>query len=219
MAEPVETPRRKLTGAIVPALAAAALAGAGALVLVSLRGPAEPAPLENCILSGADAVGGPIDLVDGRGTRVTQADFAGAPAVVYFGFTHCPDTCPTTLYTLAEALAAPGGYDVQPVLISIDPARDTPAVMEAYVKTEGFPSGLEGLTGTPLQVDAAKRAFSVYSAATPIDGAQGTSYNIDHSSLLYVLDEQWRVRSIVRTNGASPAQFAQCIAAGLERAG
>ena len=74
----------------------------------------------------------------------TQADFAGEPAVIYFGFTHCPDICPTSMYTLAEALAEPDGYDVQPILITVDPERDTPARMGEYTRTQGFPPGLVG---------------------------------------------------------------------------
>lgn len=218
MSEPVETPRRNLTGAVVPALAVAFLAALGALFLVLRAGNDETQAtpvVENCILEGAEEVGGPITLVDGAGATVTQADFAGAPAVVYFGFTHCPDICPTTMYTLAEALAQPGGYDVQPVLVSLDPERDTPEVMAAYVRTNGFPAGLVGLTGTPAQVDAAKSAFHVYGARAP--GGSADAYNVDHSSFLYVLDGAWRTRAIVNTVAATPDQLAQCIAAGLQR--
>lgn len=218
MSEPVETPRRNLTGAVVPALAVAFLAALGALFLVLRAGNDETQAtpvVENCILEGAEEVGGPITLVDGAGATVTQADFAGAPAVVYFGFTHCPDICPTTMYTLAEALAQPGGYDVQPVLVSLDPDRDTPEVMAAYVRTNGFPAGLVGLTGTPAQVDAAKSAFHVYGARAP--GGSADAYNVDHSSFLYVLDGAWRTRAIVNTVAATPDQLAQCIAAGLQR--
>lgn len=219
MNEPVETPRRNLTGAVVPAVAAAALAGVIAITLVGRTAGVKHAatPPENCILQGADAVGGPIALQDSNGSTVTQADFAGAPAVVYFGFTHCPDICPTTMYTLAEALAQPGGYDVTPILISVDPERDTPQVMGAYARTDGFPSGLVGLTGTRAQVDAAERAFRVYAARADIEGAGPDVYNVDHSSFLYVMDAHWRTRAIVNTTQANPAQMAACIAAGLDQ--
>ena len=222
MNESVETPRRNLTGAIIPALAAAGLAALGAILLVSRNGDASKsaeAPIvENCIQENADAVGGPIELVESNGATVTQADFAGEPAVIYFGFTHCPDICPTSMYALEAALAQPGGYDVQPVLVSLDPERDTPAVMGQYVQTSGFPSGLVGLTGSRAQIDAAKAAFHVYSARAPIEGVPDGAYNVDHSSFLYVVDGQWRTRSIVNTVGATPEQVAQCIAAGLDRA-
>jgi protein SCO1/2 len=217
MPDLTEAPRRSLTGAVIPAVAAAALVGAGALVIVGLgeqRGvPATP--IENCILEGAEEVGGPIELVDSNGSTVTQADFAGAPAVIYFGFTHCPDVCPTTMYALAEALTGPDAFDVRTALISVDPQRDTPQVMGAYAETDGFPPGLVGLTGSEQQIEAAKRAFHVYAARAPIEG-EDAIYNVDHSSLAYVLDGQWRTRAIIRTTGATPMQYAQCIAAGLD---
>ena len=232
MNEPVAAPRRNLTGAIVPALALAGLVAAGALFLAG-RGGAEKgvsqAPPANCILENADAVGGPIDLVDANGRRVTQADFEGAPAVIYFGFTRCPDVCPTSMYALAEALAEPNGYDVRPVLITVDPARDTPAVMGAYAQTDGFPPGLMGLSGSEGQVEAAKRAFQVYSARVARPNDPPGMYNVDHSSLLYVMDAQWRTVAIAPTMRRSdpadsrspmvattPADLAACIAAGLE---
>jgi protein SCO1 len=221
MAEPVETPRRTLTRAVVPAVALAALAGLGALLVVSLDHDRQvsEAPPENCILGGAEQVGGPIELLDSAGAAVTQADFAGAPALVYFGFTHCPDVCPTTLYTLAEALALPGGYDVQSVLISLDPARDTPELMHAYVRTEGFPAGLVGLTGAPDQIAAATGAFRVSAERPPAEGAESVAYAINHSSFLYVMDGQWRTRAIIRTIGASPEQMAQCVSIALKELG
>jgi protein SCO1/2 len=211
---PVETPRRNLTGAVVPALAVAGLAAIGAMWLV-----------------GANGIGGPIDLVDSNGAHVTQADFAGQPAVIFFGFTHCPDVCPSSMYALAEALALPGGYDVQPILVTVDPERDTPARMGEYTRTDGFPQNLAGLTGSPAQVDAAASAFQVYHAKVAIPGAPADVYNVDHSSLLYVVDGNWRTVSAIQTIRrenptdpqspvvpASPADIAACISAGLERA-
>lgn len=222
MNEPVETPRRRLTGAVVPAIAAALLAALAVMLLVGRNGGPEKSAangvsMENCILQGADAVGGPVELQDSNGARVTQADFAGEPAVIYFGFTNCPDVCPTSMYALAAAQALPGGYDVQPILITVDPARDTPEVMGLYSRTEGFPSGLVGLSGSQAQIDAAKRAFQVYSTRVDIEGAPANVYNVDHSSFFYVMDGAWRTRAIVRTSGASPEQVAACISAGLER--
>lgn len=232
MAEPVEKPRRRLTGAVVPAVAVAGLAGLGAMLLVATNGlrGGQAAPPRDCIVRNADAVGGAIDLVDANGARVTQNDFAGQPAVIYFGFTHCPDICPTSMYALAEALAAPGGYDVQPILITVDPERDTPQRMGEYTRTDGFPRGLVGLSGSSAQVDAAARAFQVHYSRSPIPGAEAGAYNVDHSSLLYVLDEDWRTVSIMQTMNranpldpasplapAAPEDIAACIAAGLER--
>jgi protein SCO1/2 len=233
MSDPVETPRRNLTGAIVPALALAGLAAVAALVLSSTNNQQRPDVPQDCIIENADAVGGPIDLVDASGARVTQADFAGEPAVVYFGFTNCPDICPTSMYSLGEALALPGGFDVRSILITVDPGRDTPARMGEYVRTQGFPPGLVGLSGQEQQVQAAISAFRVYARrAEPEPGAPADIYNVDHSSLLYVLDGQWRTVAIVPTmtrrdpanpqspmGPVPPETIAACISAGLERAG
>lgn len=232
MSDPVETPRRGLTAAIVPALAAAALAGLGAMFLVSRQqegGAASAAPA-GCILEGADALGGPFVLVDTNGQRVTQADFAGQPAIVYFGYTHCPDVCPTTLYALAEALALPEGYDAAPIFITADPERDTPAVLGAYVATSGFPEDLVGLTGSSAQVQAAMRAFQASSSRAPAD-ANG-QYAVNHSSFMYVLDGQWRTVAAMPTFRpgeispetqmspmvpVEPEALQACIVAGLDR--
>lgn len=233
MGDPPETPRRNLTGAVIPAVAVAALAAVGAILLVGVNGGGQGVATvpRDCILRGAEQLGGPIDLLDENGARVTQADFAGQPAVVYFGFTQCPDVCPTSMYAIAEALAAPGGYDVQPIMITVDPARDTPERMRNYVETQGFPTGLVGLTGSQAQIDAALTAFHAYGRAQPpAPGAPADVYNVDHSSFLYVMDSQWRpvaaMRTFSRENEADPAsaivpappeQIAACIAAGLDR--
>jgi len=232
MGDPPETPRRNLTGAVVPAVAAAALMAVGAIALVSVngRGRSVAAP-EGCILEGAEDVGGPIDLVDHNGARVTQADFAGEPAVIYFGFTNCPDVCPTSMYAVGEALAQPNGYDVQPILISVDPARDTPERMRQYVATDGFPAGLVGLTGSQAQVNAALGSFHAYGRAQPpAPGNPADVYNVDHTSFLYVVDGGWRTVAImpttVRENPQDPTSpvvavpvqnIAACISAGLDR--
>jgi protein SCO1 len=234
MGDPPETPRRNLTGAVVPAVAAAALAAVGAIGLVGFNGrdgdDAAAAP-RDCIIQGAEDLGGPIDLVDQNGARVTQADFAGQPAVVYFGFTHCPDVCPTSMFAIAEALSEPNGYDVQSILISVDPARDTPERMREYIATEGFPSGLVGLTGSTARVNAALGEFHAYGRPqAPAPGAPVDVYNVDHSSFLYVMDAEWRPVAAMRTFRreseadpasailpAPPAEIAACIAAGLER--
>jgi protein SCO1/2 len=213
----LEQPRRRLTSGIIPALAVAGIAGLVSLLVVGrLREDGVAArPPEGCILEGAELIGGPISLQDARNQTVTQADFAGEPAVVYFGFTHCPDVCPTTMYQLAEALKLPGGHDVQPILISVDPERDTPDVLNTYVHTDGFPDGLQGLTGSEAQVQAAAEAFKVVRQRAPIDGAPADVYNVDHTSFLYVMDGNWQTRAVLPTQGRSPADIAACIDAGL----
>jgi protein SCO1/2 len=233
MNEPTETPRRNLTGAVVPAIAAAALTAVGAIVLVGVNGGGarvEAVPA-GCILDDAVELGGPIDLVDTNGSHVTQADFAGAPALVYFGFTNCPAICPTSMLTVNEALAQPDVPDVQPILVTVDPRRDTPQRMREYVATDGFPTTLVGLTGSQQQVDAALSEFHAYGRALPpADPAAPNVYDVDHSSFLYVLDGQWRPVAAIRTMGRqneadptspivpiSPQDIAACIRVGLDR--
>ncbi len=214
----IEQPRRRLTSAIVPALAVAGLAGLGAMLLAGRpAGEKTGNQPEGCIIEGAEQIGGPIALVDTSRQPVTQADFRDGPAVLYFGFTHCPDACPTAMYALSQALSAPGGYDIQPVLISVDPVRDTPEVLAAYVRTEGFPPGLQGLTGSPAQTEAAANEFRVVRQGTPIEGATADVYNVDHSSFLYVMDADWRTRAVIATQGRTPEEIGSCIAAGLNR--
>ncbi|MES1157316.1 MAG: SCO family protein [Alphaproteobacteria bacterium] len=210
-------PRRHLTGAIVPALAAAGLAGLAAMVVVSTQGEmGANAPPAGCITRQVGNIGGPISLLDTNGHGVTQADLTSSGAsVVYFGFTRCPDACPTTMYALAQALQNPNGYDIQSVFITLDPERDTPAVMGAYVKTNGFPQGLIGLTGSPAQTKAAADEFKVSFAKTPTSDGD---YTIDHTSLLYVMDATWHTAAVMPTNNATPQSIAACIAAGLRRA-
>lgn len=213
--------------AAIPALFAAALAGLSVLFLVG-QGQEQPptSAIPNCILGeNAAAVGGAIRLSDQNGVRVTQADFAGEPVVVYFGFTRCPDACPITMNLLNEALTTPGGSDVRTVLITLDPERDTPALLRDYVTTAGFPPGLTALTGSRAEIEAAKAAFQVFSARSGGDMASST---IDHSSLIYVLNPQWRTVAIMPTvvrsdeqNPVSPLisapaeDVAACIRAGL----
>lgn len=136
-------------------------------------------------------IGGAFTLTNQNGKIVTQADFAGRPLVIYFGFTYCPDVCPLSLDILGEALAilekdAPRkAKQLQPIFISVDPARDTPAQMKDYLSY--FHPRLLGLTGTAEQIDAVKKAFRVY-AAKARDTDPNGNYNVDHSSFFYLMD-------------------------------
>jgi protein SCO1/2 len=109
-------------------------------------------------------IGGPFTLVDADGREVTEAALKGHWSAIYFGFTYCPDVCPTSLFTLKEGLdeLGPRGREVQPILISVDPERDTPQVMKAYIETPGFPENLRGFTGTAEQIAAVADAYKIY---------------------------------------------------------
>jgi protein SCO1/2 len=134
-------------------------------------------------------IGGPFKLVDGDGKTVTDADFRGKWMMVYFGYTHCPDACPTALQDMANALddLGPQKKDVAALFITIDPERDTPAVMKDYVAA--FDAGIVPLSGSVEAVGAAARAYRVYYAKHPTkDGG----YDMDHSSIIYLMDPQGR---------------------------
>ena len=140
---------------------------------------------------GRPSVGGPFELVDGDGRKVTEQDFEGRHMLVYFGYTFCPDVCPTTLLNASAALDEIGpalSSKVRLVFISIDPERDTPEVVKEYAGH--FHPGTAGLTGTPEQVAAAARAWRIYyrKAAPEEDG----SYLVDHSSILFLMDGDGR---------------------------
>jgi protein SCO1/2 len=161
---------------------------------------------------GGVQIGGPFQLVDQDGRAVTDADFHGRWMLVYFGYTYCPDVCPTELQTIAAALDKLGaeGNTVAPVFITVDPARDTPQVMKNYVKL--FDSRLIGLTGTPQQIANVAKHYHVYYARA---GARDSAnYTMDHSSFLYLMDPNGHFAALFRP-GMSPDDLAAGIAARL----
>jgi protein SCO1/2 len=137
------------------------------------------------------AIGGPFTLVDQNGHTVTSDSLKGKPTLIYFGYTYCPDVCPTSLQLMANAIDELGpGADkkVNLVFITIDPERDTPQLLKGYV--ENFGPTFIGLTGTPQQVADAARAYRVYYQKVP--GKDGGPYLMDHSSIVYLLDRNGR---------------------------
>jgi len=133
-------------------------------------------------LAGA-AIGEPFTLVDQNGRAVSDRDFAGRYRIVYFGYTHCPDVCPTDLATISQALTLFEKQDparaakVQPIFITVDPARDTPAALKEYLRA--FHPRLLGLTGSAAQIATAEKAFVVYAAKGDVQ--PGGGYAMDHS--------------------------------------
>lgn len=130
-------------------------------------------------------IGGPYTLVNGHGQTVSQADFEGYYTLLYFGYTHCVDVCPLTLATVSAALDELGkrGQNIIPVFISVDPERDTPAVLQEYV--ERFSPHIVGLTGSESQLQPVMKAFHVSARR---HAPNGSGYLVDHSSLLYLMD-------------------------------
>jgi len=134
----------------------------------------------------AVAIGGPYRLQASDGTAITEKTYRGKWQLVYFGYTLCPDACPTALNEIAGALQqlGPLADKVQPLFITVDPARDTPKVLGEYVKA--FDPRIVGLTGTPDEIAAAARAYRVYYAkVADKDAPEG--YLMDHSSVIYVM--------------------------------
>ena len=136
--------------------------------------------------SPASGIGGPFSLVDQNGTTVTAADFKGEPILVFFGYTHCPDVCPTTLDSLSQVLKALGpDRKAAALFITLDPSRDTPAVMKDYLSS--FDPRIVGLTGSPSAIDAVAREYRVYAKKVPTgDG----DYSVDHTGVVYLMDKQ-----------------------------
>lgn len=156
-------------------------------------------------------LGGPFTLTDHHGRTVTDRDLRGGWTLLYFGYTSCPDVCPTELQTMAAALGMlpPDlAARVRPVFATIDPERDTPERLASYVAL--FDPRLIGLTGTPEQVAQVARAFRVYFARSRAEGT--TDYLMDHSSFIYLLDPEGAVRALFRAGTT-----AEDLAAALRR--
>lgn len=154
--------------------------------------------------AGAD-VGGPFTLTNQFGRQVTPAAFRGKYMLVYFGYTYCPDVCPTTLTDVAAALKklGPKASEIVPIFITVDPHRDTPAVMKSYVAA--FSPRLVGLTGTPAEISRTEREYHVY-AAKHVTGPGPNDYEMNHSSLLYLMGPDGRFVAPI-ASGESAAQI------------
>jgi len=160
------------------------------------------------------AIGGPFQLVDTQGRTVDQDVLKGKWSVVFFGFTHCPDICPTTLFELGqvEPLLAGDVDKVQSVLISVDPERDTPQQMAAYIANPAFPKRLIGLTGTPAQVAAAAKAYRVFYQKQQ----QGDDYTVNHAAYSYLMNPKGRFACVLPYE-LTPEQTAAKIKAAIRQ--
>jgi len=135
--------------------------------------------------TGSALVGGPFTLTDQDGKRVSDQDFRGKLMLVYFGYTFCPDVCPTTTLDMSQALDAlgPAAAQIQPVFITVDPARDTPDELKKFLAN--FHPSFVGLTGTEAEIQAVAKAYRVYFARAK--GAE-RDYLMDHTSIVYLMD-------------------------------
>ena len=162
------------------------LSGLGTALLLTLR-PASADQFAACrstaVAGGSAAIGGPFELTDHNDRRVTDVDVIDRPTLMYFGYTFCPDVCPLDTYRNAEAVALLGerGVDVKPVMVTIDPARDTSEALAAFV---GYlHEDMVGLTGTTEEIAAAIKAYRVYAAKN----GEGENYLMDHSTWTYLM--------------------------------
>ncbi|MBV8751296.1 MAG: SCO family protein [Hyphomicrobiales bacterium] len=165
------------------------------------------AALIEALLEGREPVGGPFDLIDQTGRRRTDADFRGKLGLLYFGYTHCPDVCPTELQALSLALdmLGPAGDAVQPLFITLDPERDTPSHLADYVTA--FHPRLVALTGPDAAIRKVALAYKVYFARP---SAQGGDYAVDHTGFIYLVGKDGRYLGFLPP-GSSPEQIAATV--------
>ena len=159
---------------IAATLAAVAILAAAAIWLVtSPRG------------SNASLIGGPFALQDGDGKTVSEQSMLGRPFLVYFGYTHCPDVCPTELANISDVLAKMGDKAIPALFVTIDPERDTPKVMQDYVSS--FDPHIIGLSGSPQAIGDATKGYRVFARKGQIQSDGG--YSMDHSSIVYLMNK------------------------------
>lgn len=178
----------------------------GALLFLLSCSPAseEVTPWFGTDITGADFAAG-FDLVDHNGQPRQLSDFNGKVVAIFFGFTHCPDICPTTMADLASAmkLMGPNSDEVQVLFITVDPERDTPDVLKDYVPH--FDPRFIGLTGTAEQIATTAENFKIFYSKQEVEGSN--DYSMDHSAGTYVFDKQGKVRLYLRY-GQAPAEIA-----------
>ena len=162
------------------------IAGAALAVAVLPGGGTRIAAPGTAVETGKALIGGPFTLTDHTGKRVTEKDFLGRPMLIFFGFTNCPDICPSGLQVMSAALDKLGekGAKVTPIFITLDAARDTPEKLAGYVNS--FHPRLVGLTGSETELAAAAKAYRVY-AQKVSDDATPSSYTYDHAAVIYLM--------------------------------
>ena len=137
----------------------------------------------------ASAIGGAFTLVDQDSKPISDTDLKGKPFLVFFGYTHCPDVCPTTLFEVSEVLRALGGdaEKTRALFITVDPERDTSTVLKDYLSS--FDPRLRGVTGDVAQINAVEKSYRVYAKKVPTTSGD---YTMDHTALVYLMDKQGR---------------------------
>lgn len=139
-------------------------------------------------------LGTPFNLIDQNGAPITEAAFKGHPTALFFGFTHCPEVCPTTLFEMAGLLNTLGdeGKDLRVFFISVDPERDTPEVMKGY--TAAFTDRITGITGKPEEIEKLVKSWRIYAKKVPTEDGD---YTMDHTASIMLLDRDARLKSTI----------------------
>jgi len=178
-------------------LSAAAMAALAPML--GACGKEEPAFIGSDI-TGTE-LGKDMAMIDGSGQLRTLADYKGKVVVVFFGFTQCPDVCPTAMAELAQTMELLGddAAKVQVLMVSVDPERDTPEILSAYVSA--FNPNFVGLTGSPEQLSTTAKSFKAYYAKSP--GATPDQYSMDHASSFYLIDTEGEARVLVSGNASA----------------
>lgn len=179
-----ERTRRRLRAAIafLGVLAAVLVATTAWLVIQrAVPGRGAQAPVVS--------IGGPFELTTHEGARLSDRDLAGAPYAVFFGFTHCPEVCPTTLWEMSQALGELGeeGSRLRVLFVTVDPERDTPSALATYLQS--FDPRIVGLTGSEAEIAAMATAYRAYWRRVPTEGGD---YTMDHTASVYLMDSQGR---------------------------
>jgi len=165
-------------------------ASAGLAISLAGCGSEPTATVGKTVVSGTANIGGAFDLINQDGVAVSEASALGKPQLIYFGFSYCPDICPTALQKMGavQARIDPSGDKLNYIFISVDPERDTPESLKLYITANGFPKGLMGYTGTLDQIEAVKSAYKVYSQKVPTPDS-AADYTVDHSDIMYLMNK------------------------------
>ena len=204
-------PRRPV---ILFAAACAVIALALGLITMVVVGGRQQAAQTTDVATGQPLVGGDFTLTDQNGKTVDQTILNGKWTLVFFGFTYCPDYCPTTLGVLNAVQERMGDKadDLQIVFISIDPERDTPQMLKDYLSSDGFPDGVIGLTGTPEQVAKAAKAYRAFYQKV----GEGEGYTMNHGLTVYLMGPDGKFRSAV-AHDLGPSRTATLIENAMEK--
>jgi len=167
-----------------------------------------PEVLIGALLEGRGPIGGPFDLIDHTGQRRTDADFRGKLVLIYFGYTHCPDVCPTELQSISLALDALGAAAaaVQPLFITVDPERDPPAHLADYVSS--FHPRLVALHGSAADIRSVALAYQVFFARSAAPAREG--YMLDHTGFIYLVGKDGRYLGFLPP-GSAPEQIVEAV--------